>query len=83
MKEIELSMSNFDHEIDDGFEKALKEKPNKVCGTHAGWDFYGKVFYDGEQFCEEVWVYGSVIETIKANNLEDLMSAVNDKYGWE
>jgi len=83
MREIELGMSNFDCEIEDGFEEALRKEPNKVFGRHAGWNFNGLVHFDGEQFVERVHVYGSMQEEIKADTLKDLMDEVNNEYGWD
>jgi len=81
MSEIGLEMSNFDHEIDEGMEEALMLEPGRVFGKHAGWNFNGRVYYHDGLFYEQVWVYGSPIETISAETLKDLMIKVNSKYG--
>lgn len=81
MEDTGLGMSNFDHEIDDGLETALCARPNEVHGTHAAWNFCGYVWFDGKQFCEEVWRFNAPVEVIKADTLKDLMSEVNDQYG--
>ena len=74
-------MSNFDHSVDDGFEDALRT--GKLCGEHYAWNFCGYVWFDGEQFCEDVHVYGEYQQTIKADTLEELMDRVNEQYGYE
>ena len=79
--EISLGMSNFDHTIDDGFEKALRE--NKVFGRHSGYEFNGMVWYNDKRFHEEVWRYCAYVETISADTLEELMEKVNDKWGYK
>jgi len=79
-KEIDLGMSNCFHKIDDGFEDAIIDKP--TYGRHAGWDFNGMVYYKDGKFHEDVWVYRCYQETISKKTLQSLMSAVNDKYGW-
>ncbi len=82
MEEVDFGMTNFDGSIDDGFAEALQAQPAKVFGRHAAWDFNGLVyFYDGE-FHEEVWVYGSLIQTISADSLPELMEAVCEKFGY-
>ena len=81
MKEIDLGMTNFDHHIDEGFETALRAAPTKVFGRHAGWDFNGLVWFNGEGFTEEVWVYHVPRERISAASLTELMKLVNDAYG--
>jgi hypothetical protein len=80
-KEIDLSMSNFDCEIDDGLREALVGKPN--FGRHAGWNFNGLVYHKDGKFHEDVWQYHSFIETISADTLQGLMESVNNEYGWE
>lgn len=87
MRELEQfdpsGMSNFDHSIEDGFEEALRAEPNKVFGRHAGWNFNSKVWFDGEQFRGEVWVYRVPQEILTADSLQELMDATNERYGAE
>ena len=83
MEEIELGMSNFDHEIDEGFAEALKERPGLVCGRHAGYNFNGIVYYADGMFHEEVWVYGSPVRIVSEETLEELKESVCDAYGYE
>jgi hypothetical protein len=78
-EEIDRSMSNFDHTIDEGFEDALKG--GKVFGRHAAWDFNGLVWYQDGKFHEEVWVYRSYRKTYGADTLELLMEGVNRDFG--
>lgn len=81
MVETKLGMSNFDCSIDEGFSDALKSEPGELFGRHAGWNFNGKVYFTNDRFYEEVWVYGSLKETISSDSLEELMQIVNAKYG--
>jgi hypothetical protein len=76
-------MTNLDQSIEEGFEEALRAAPNRVFGRHAAWEFNGLVWFDGEQFCEEVWRYHSPIEIMTAPTLRELMCVVNDKYGYD
>lgn len=78
---IDLEMTNFDHRIDDGLDELLKSRTH--WSRHNAWNFNGRVWWDGEQFCEEVWVYHVPQEVMKAPTLRDLMELVNDKYGSE
>ena len=80
---FDKSMSNFDHSIDEGFEDALKEKPNVLCGQHSGWNFCGYVWFDGTNFVEQVWQYHTPVEEVAAPSLKELMENVNEKYGWD
>ena len=83
MEETNLEMSNFDSVIDDGLEELLRQNPNTVCSTHSGWNFNGKVWFDGTVFCEEVWQYHQKVDFVSAPTLRELMHSVNDKYGWK
>ena len=78
-EEIELGMSNCDGSIDKGFAKALKNK--KTFGRHSAWDFNGLVYWLSGKFNTDVWVYGSHIETLSEDSLEDLMASANSIYG--
>ena len=80
-KEINLGMSNFDHEIDRGFKDAIVGK--KVFGRHSGRRFNGKVFHKDGKFHEDVWQLHSFVETKSADTLIHLMVTVNEEYGWE
>ncbi len=73
-------MTNLYHSID----RSVAEEPigGSCFSQHSAWDFCRYVWWDGKEFNEEVWVYGSHVDTISESNLEDLMRAVNDKYGW-
>ena len=79
----DIGMTNFDHSIDAGLDNLLRSNPNKVCVGHAAWNFHGTVWFDGEQFVEEVWTYGSPREVIKAGTIPELMEAVNSEYGYD
>jgi len=72
-------MTNADGSIDDGFAEALKA--GGVYGSHAGWDFYGNVWWDGTAFVEEVWHYRSPVATYRAASLPELMTLVNAEWG--
>ena len=81
LTEIELSMSNYFHSIDEGFAEALKA--GGVFARHAGWNFNGRVWWSDGQFHEQVWTYHVPREIISADTLKELMKSVNDEYGWE
>lgn len=83
MREIPLGMSNFDHTIDAGLEEALRQEPGDVYGTHAAWNFNGRVWFAGGMFHEEVWRYGGPIEVLRAETLQDVKDAACAQYGAE
>jgi hypothetical protein len=78
-EEIAYGMSNFGHTVDDGMDEALKA--GQYFGQHTARNFYGSVWWDGEMFCEEVWVYGSPRAIMKAATLPELMALVNAEFG--
>ena len=79
MTALGIRMSNFDHEIEEGLDEKLREGNTFACYT--AWDFLGRVWHDGDQFCCEIWQYMSIKEIIKAPCLEKLMEACSEKYG--
>jgi hypothetical protein len=79
--EIAEVMSNFDYAIDETLAAELRTR--RVYSRHAGWHFNGIVWWDGEQFCEEVWVYRAPCEVIREPDLRTLMETVNNTYGWD
>lgn len=79
--EYGTGMSNLDHTVDDGMKELLQKGEHYI--RHAGWNFNGQVWWDGEKFREEVWTYGSIREVFEADDLKSLMEIVNNEYGWE
>lgn len=75
-----FGMTNYDHSIDEGFEEACRAG---TVGCHTARDFFGKVWWDGEQFCEEVMCLGAEVGFYRAATLQELMRVVNDLHGWE
>lgn len=76
---MKYEMSNFDGRIDDGMKNALMDGE---MGVHSAWNFYGSVYYQDGKFVEEVRVYGTLVDTVEADTLEELMETVNSKYGY-
>lgn len=75
-------MSNFDHTVDPGLEDDLKQG---MHAQHAAWNFCGEVRWDAERqvFTEIVRRYQAEVGEVSAPTLEELMSEVNDEYGWD
>ena len=82
MRDIELGMTNFDGSIDRGLAEALQAEPARVRAIHAGWDFCGRVWFEGGKFHEEVSVYCVLQKVITAETLPDLMEAVCKEFGY-
>lgn len=72
-------MSNFDHMIDYKVADEIKNQP--MWAEYPGWDFYGKVWFEDNKWHCAVKCYGSHVNTISEDNLEDLKSSVCDQYG--
>ena len=75
-------MSNFDHTVDPGLEDDLKQG---MHAQHSAWNFCGEVWWDAERevFTETVRQYRVEVGQVSAPTLAELMSEVNDKYGWD
>jgi hypothetical protein len=79
LTKIDEHMSNFDHSIDAGMGKRLREGGTR--SEHSAWDFHGDVWFADGQFHEEVRTYHTYRGTFSAPTLSELMDAVNDEYG--
>jgi len=84
MFRVPTGMENFagGGSIHPDMEGTLRSNPLKAFGMHKGFNFEGRVWWDGEKFCEAVYFGHHLKEVVKANSLQALMKAVNDKYGW-
>lgn len=83
MTETNLHMSNIDHSIDGGLAEALKEGENKLYAQHAAWNFCGYVWYENDKFHEVVYRHNAPVGEFEADNLDELMTIVNNEYGYE
>lgn len=72
--------SNFYHEFDPEVEKQLLGDPDSFA-EHAAWDFYGKVWFDGVQWVEEVWRYRSVSAIFYGSSAKDVIEQAIANYG--
>lgn len=77
---LEETYSNFDCEMPDGVEAALRT--GKVSMDHPAWDHWGVVWFADGRFHEMVKQYQAHVETVSADRLDDLVREVNDRYGW-
>lgn len=73
--------SNFDHMLEDDVVKELELSPGECFARHAAWDFNGSIWTDGKQWFEEVWVHGSLVETLTGDKPMDVIEEANRKYG--
>jgi len=73
-------MSNFNHEIEHGAEARLKNE--KVCGNYAGWNFHGKIWFDGMFKCQ-VKRYRVHVATIVGETLQEIMDNVSSEFGYD
>jgi hypothetical protein len=80
-REIKLGMTNFDHTIDACFEERLRNE--QVWGRHWALDFNGRVWFEDGVFHEQVWRYYEPRAHFAEPTLAELMTTVNDAYGWE
>ena len=74
-------ISNFDGIVDHEAANEIKDK--ELYGSHAGWNFHGRVWYQEDKWCCEVRCYGSWQGTFIADTLEEIMKDVSDEHGYE
>ena len=74
-------MSNYDGLIDQKVADLLKGEP--LFSRYAGWNFNGKVWWEDSRWHCEVWRYGSHVNTISEDTLEEIMHSVCEMYGYE
>jgi len=75
--------SNFDHELDNKVVKLVETHPNKLYAQHAAWNFCGYVWFNGQQWKEEVWQWNSPVEILVADTIKNLIDSVNAQYGYD
>lgn len=72
-------MSNLDHNINREVELELKS--GKCFSGYPAINFFGWIWFDGNCFICNVMRYGTHIETIISETLEDIMEKCCEKYG--
>ena len=82
LPEVEGSMSNFDHSIDEGLPEELAG--GTTMADYAGWNFHAYVYQPSAGiFVADVHVYGSHSGLFRAESLRELMDGVSDEWGAE
>lgn len=79
-EELDTVMTNFDHSID--WDVAEKLKTGQYTAAYAGWNFNGRVWWAGTYKCA-VWRYGSHVETVISDSLQEIMDTVSERYGYD
>lgn len=74
-------MSNYDRLIDEDIAALLKNEP--LFSRYPGWNFNGKVWWEDNRWHCAVWQYGSHVNTISEDTLEEIMHSVCEMYGYE
>ena len=74
-------LSNLDRGVDESVMEEIKGK--ELFSRYAGWNFNGLVWWQNKQWHCEVWRYRSYNETFSADTLEEIMTLVSDKYGYD
>ncbi len=73
--------SNFDGLIDYTVVEELKK--GGVSAGFPAWDYYGCVWFDGNEWICSVRKYHAVVDVIKANCIEELVENVKEKHGYD
>lgn len=80
MEKIGVVMTNFDMEIDQEIAAKLKEDVNYFAG-YAGWNFYACIVWEDNHYVAFVQQYHSLVATIKAKTLQEIMSECCKRFG--
>lgn len=84
-QETDTIYSNFDHMLDENIAKKITEKKLYAShyASHAAWNFCGYIYFDKESklFIEEIMQYHSLVEIMKNEDINELISEANEKYG--
>lgn len=82
LPEVELGMSNFDHEVPDGLAEAIADGQHQA--DYAGWEFHAIAYLGAEGvYVADVHRYHAHVDFITAPSLPELMMAVSDEWGYE
>ncbi len=73
--------SNYNHVLQDG--PVAERLQAAEVGTHAAWNFNGRIWFKDGLYHEEVWRYRSPVEVLTNADLAALIASVNEKYGTE
>lgn len=79
LEELDSNFSNFDHEIPEGLESALKA--GGVWCEHAAWDHWGAMWHEDGEFHERVMRYQSHVATVSGETFKQVVDAVNEQFG--
>lgn len=77
--ELDFNMSNFDHVIPKEAETALRREDCWM--EYSAHNFWSRVWFEGNQFCAEIWSMGFHRETLTAESLTDLKHAACERWG--
>lgn len=82
LPEVEPDMSNFDHKVEPGAAEAIAD--GKHMANYAGWNFHAYAYLGAEGvYVADVHVFHTHRSFETADSLEELMTVVSDRYGWD
>ncbi len=79
MECIGVVMSNFDHLVD--LEVAKELIKGNCYAEYTAWEFWAAVWFEDNKYYAMIKRYYYHVNTIEANNLEELMSKCSEEYG--
>lgn len=80
-EELEGLYSNFDHTLNTYTEGVLRRRPKETFSRHTAWNFYAQVWFDGQKWHSDVWVYGEYKRHIDGTSAIDVINQTNKIYG--
>lgn len=73
--------SNYDHKMSLEVEEMLRLNPLKLWAAHAGWDYFGRVWFDGQKWHSDVKVHGDVVAHIDGDSARQVIDATIASFG--
>ena len=81
LEEFEGHYSNFDHEMPQGANEALRSGEFYI--EHSAYGHWGTIWFQNGKFHEMVNRYTVHVATISADSIEEVIEDVNDRFGYD
>lgn len=83
LKEFTSDYSNFDHRLQDreGALAALHAGTHYIA--HPAWDHWGAIWFENGKYYEQVMRFGSHLDTVEGDTIDEVFRLSNESFGEE